>query len=166
MNSSNKKINPSRRFLARLAAVQAIYLLEYTNDSPAKVIRDFSEGKIGREVLAEDIDTEYEEFIKIGEFDKPLMTSIINGVYENKEALDVTIQANLSEEWAEERLEKIITALLRCGLYEIFYRTDIPPKVTISEYTNIAYSFYQDAEPKMLNALLDSVAKKERAEDF
>ncbi|MCP4394781.1 MAG: transcription antitermination factor NusB [Alphaproteobacteria bacterium] len=163
---NNKKHSVSKRSLARLAAVQAVYDIEISEQSVENVLKDFSEGLIGREVLDEDLEAESEEFVALGAYDKALMESIVRGVKDKSAALDETIVGMLDDEWKEERLEKTLHSILLCGYYELFYRNDIPAKVIVSEYVNIAYSFYSGAEPKMVNAMLDNVARNERADEF
>jgi N utilization substance protein B len=163
---NNKNHSVSKRSLARLAAVQALYDMEISGRDIEDIINDFAQGLIGREVLDEDLEMETEEFIPLGNYDKPLMESVVRGVIEHCTGIDETIVSMLDEEWKEERLEKTLLSILRCGMFELFYRKDIPARVTISEYVNIAYSFYSDAEPKMVNGMLDNIARNERPDEF
>ena len=80
--------------------------------------------------------------------------------------LDRMIIENLSADWAEDRLELVLREILRAGIFELTHLDDIPPKVTITEYVDLAYAFYSGVEPKMVNAVLDRIAKQSRAEDM
>jgi N utilization substance protein B len=51
---------------------------------------------------------------------------------------------------------------LRAGAFEIIYRPDVPIAVAISEYVDVARAFYDGDEPKMVNAVLDRIAKRRR----
>ena len=53
-------------------------------------------------------------------------------------------------------------ALLLCAMYELAYTTDVDTKVIIQEYVDLAYAFFMKNEPKMINALLDQIAKQVR----
>ena len=76
------------------------------------------------------------------------------------------IAGALSKEWSMERLEAVLRAILRAGAFELSTRTDIPPKVTISEFVDVAHAFYTGTEPKLVNAVLDRIARVVRAEDL
>ncbi len=49
-------------------------------------------------------------------------------------------------------------AILRAGIYELANRPEVPARVAISEYVDVARAFYSGAEPGMVNAVLDKVA--------
>lgn len=53
-------------------------------------------------------------------------------------------------------------ALLLCAMYELAYTTDVDAKIIIQEYVDLAYAFFMKNEPKMINALLDQIAKDVR----
>jgi N utilization substance protein B len=63
-------------------------------------------------------------------------------------------------------LEAVLRNLLRAGVYEILERAKTPPKVAIKEYVDIALAFYGGAESKMVNAVLDRIARSARPEAF
>jgi N utilization substance protein B len=65
----------------------------------------------------------------------------------------------LSSDWPAERLELTVKAILRAGISELLARADIPPRATISEFVDVAHAFYPGAEPRMVNAVLDRVAR-------
>ena len=47
-------------------------------------------------------------------------------------------------------------------MYELAYTTDVDAKIIIQEYVDLAYAFFMKNEPKMINALLDQIAKDVR----
>ncbi len=57
-------------------------------------------------------------------------------------------------------------AILRAGAYEVMFRRDVPVKVAISEYVDVAHSFYEGEEPGLVNAVLDKVGRAVRPDDF
>ena len=77
-----------------------------------------------------------------GEADEALFADIVRGVAADRERLDETLSAALSEEWPLPRLETLLRLILEAGAYELVHRPDIPPRVTISEYVAIAYAFF------------------------
>jgi N utilization substance protein B len=46
------------------------------------------------------------------------------------------------------------------------FRDDVPPKVTISEYVEVAKAFFSGSEPGFINASLDAMARKRRPEEM
>ena len=72
--------------------------------------------------------------------------------------LDSMVAGVLTEDWSVERLESILRAILRGGAYELAHRTDIPPKVTISEYLAVADAFLGEKETALTNGVLDRLA--------
>ncbi len=57
-------------------------------------------------------------------------------------------------------------AILRAGAYELHQRLDIPAKVIINEYLDVAHAFFGGDEPRVVNGILDSVAREIRAAEF
>ena len=59
-----------------------------------------------------------------------------------------------------------LRAALRAGLYELQNRRDVPARVVVSEYADVAAAFVERDETGMVNAVLDQLARKLRAEEF
>lgn len=57
------------------------------------------------------------------------------------------------------RIDATLRAILRAATFELLKRKDIPARVVITEYVDVAKAFYEDEAPKMVNAVLDQVAK-------
>jgi N utilization substance protein B len=55
-----------------------------------------------------------------------------------------------------------LRGILRAGAYELTHRPDIPPRVAISEYTAVAYAFFDGKEPGMANGVLDRLGRSLR----
>ncbi len=72
----------------------------------------------------------------------------------------------LAEGWAFERLEVVLRAILRAAAFELIGRGDIPARVTITEYVEIARGFFAGKEPGFVNGLLDKLARQLRPEEF
>jgi N utilization substance protein B len=146
-----------RRSVARLGAIQALYQLAL-NPGPGTEIAvgEFLHHRLGREIDGD----------VYGEADEPLFTDIVRGVARHRERLDETISASLSEEWPLRRLETILRLILEAGAYELAYRPDIPPRVTLSEYVAIAHAFFDGKEPGLANGVLNRLARALRAEEL
>lgn len=152
----SKKIK--KKAAARLAAVQACYMMEYGQLPLDEVIRDFASGEIGRYVIQEDINAN-EEMQEISEMDRDYFEQILRGVQSNKEDLEKSLALYLKEGWSFERMDGTMRALLLCAVYELINTTDVDVKVIIQEYVDLAYAFFTKSEPRVINALLDQVSK-------
>jgi N utilization substance protein B len=143
-----------RRSVARLAAVQAIYQLEVNRGvDPETVVREFARHRFGREIDGD----------QYGEADPALFADIVRGTMADLERLDTTITTVLTEEWPLSRLDAVLRAILRAGTYELVHRRDVPPRVSISEYTTVAHAFFSGKEPGLANGVLDKLGRVLRA---
>lgn len=146
-----------RRSIARLAAVQALYQLELNPGRGADaVIGEFIHHRIGREIDGE----------IYGTADETLFADVVRGVAANRERLDETLSAVLSEEWPLARLETLLRIILESGAYELAHRADIPPRVTLSEYVSIAHAFFAGKEPALANGVLNRLARSLRGAEL
>lgn len=152
----SKKIR--RKSGARLAAVQATYMIDYGQLSVDEAIRDFVDGKIGRYVIEEDRVAEKEELVEVEPMDAAYFEEVVRGVHNKKQDLEQSLARFLNENWPFDRMNGTMQALLLCAVYELTSTMDIDTKVLIQEYVDLAYAFFNKNEPKMVNALLDQVA--------
>jgi N utilization substance protein B len=152
MSAEPRKRNagPSRRARARLAAVQALYQVDLTAGDPATVIAEFRQHRIDDNGKAD------------GEF----FATIVAGVSARREEIDALLTPLLAEGWALPRLERVLRAILRAGAFELLARGDVPARVVIDEYVNVARAFFSDKEPGVVNGILDRLARTLRADEF
>ena len=147
---------------ARLAAVQATYMIAFGQLPVDQVVKDFQDGNIGRYVIDEDAETQQEEMVEVNRMDKAYFEEIVRGVQKNKEALEKSLSLYLSEGYSFERMDGTLQALLLCAIYEIINTQGVDATVLIKEYVDLACAFFSKKEPKMVNALLDKIAKEIR----
>lgn len=147
------------RNAGRLAAVQALYQIDVLDLKPDAVLKDFVSGRQGGVAIVEDPATGQENFIQLPEADSELLVDIVRCVEKRGGEVDAMLNGSLSAEWPAARLELVVKAVLRAGVAELLVRSDIPPRVTISEFVDVAHAFYPGPEPKMVNAVLDRVAR-------
>lgn len=151
-----------KKTIARLASVQATYMIEYGNLPVDEVIKDFIDGKVGRFAIDENVDKDVEELLEISELDTTYFQEIVKGVHTNKEEIEKSIAKYLTGELNFERFDGTLRAILLCSAYELVFTTEIDSKVLIKEYVDLAYAFFNKKEPKMVNAILDLIAKNVR----
>jgi transcription antitermination protein NusB len=141
---------------SRLAAVQALYQMDVAGKGLHEILAEFETFWIGREVEG--------ELYKPAEID--FFRDVLNGVLGDQRFIDQEIDATLAEGWPLRRVEAVMRAVLRAGVYELNKRKDIPARVVITEYVDVAAAFLAKDEVGMTNAVLDALARKLRAEDF
>ncbi len=96
--------------------------------------------------------------------DMTFLRQLVEGVSARRETLDVTIDAHLSPTWPPDRLEALLRAILRVGVYELGAFPKLPVKITINEYVDLAHSFFAGREPALVNAVLDGIAAATRGD--
>jgi transcription antitermination protein NusB len=143
------------RRAARLAAVQALYQMELTGADSTLVADEFAAHRFGRE-----------EEVVSGEPDEEFFIAILNGVPAHQAEIDAAIKACLAEGWRLSRVDSILRAILRAGAFELIARPDVPARVVIDQYVELAHMFFLGEEPSFANAALDRLARAKRAGEF
>jgi N utilization substance protein B len=143
---------PAERSAARLAAVQALYQMDLSGKGVLDALAEFEAFWIGREI----------EGIEFKPSDIPFFRDILSGVVKNQRAIDMGVDTALAKGWPLTRIEAVLRAILRAGGYELMFRKDVPARVVITEYVDVAHGFYGDDEPGLVNAVLDAIARDAR----
>src|ERR687894_774074 len=147
---------PAERSAARLATVQALYQMEVSGKGVIDAFAEFEAFWIGREV----------EGITFKPAENEFFRDILGGVVREQRAIDGKIDAALAGGRPLKRIEAVLRAILRAGAYELLFRKDVPARVVISEYVDIAHGFYAEGEPGLVNAVLDTVARDVRGDEL
>jgi len=108
-----------------------------------------------------DVDKALEEFWRQNDAKqnvRDFANELLRGTLEKKTEIDVKI-ASLADNWDFERLAVVDRNILRLALYEMLFRTEIPPVVSINEAIEIAKKFSSAESGKFVNGLLDRVKK-------
>ena len=146
----------NKRGSARLAAVQAVYQMDITGGSITDIVEEYENLRIGKEV-------DGEEYL---EADLGWFRGIVSGVVNEQKKLDPLIHQTLPSDWPLSRIDTLLRAILRCGAFELKNRQDVPAKVVISEYLEIAKSFFAEDEPRLVNGVLDRIARDLRNQEL
>ena len=91
---------------------------------------------------------------------------IVSGVLADQRGIDAHVDAALTQGWPLARVETVVRAILRAGTYELRKRKDVPARAIISEYVDLAAAFYDRDESGLINAVLDTLARDFRTEEF
>jgi N utilization substance protein B len=146
----------NRRGAARLAAVQALYQMDIAATPVNDILAEFNSHWIGREV-------EGSQYLPA---EAAFFRAIVEGVVHGQRRIDPMIDKALAGGWPLKRVEALLRAVLRAGAYELENRTDVPARVVVSEYVDIAHAFLDRDETGMVNAVLDQLARSLRAAEF
>jgi N utilization substance protein B len=146
----------NKRGAARLAAVQALYQMDISGTGLNEILAEFESHWLGREV-------EGAQYLPA---EAAFFRDIVSGVVRDQRALDPQIDEALAKGWPLKRIEAVLRAALRAGLYELENRRDVPARVVVSEYADVAAAFVERDETGMVNAVLDQLARKHRADEF
>jgi N utilization substance protein B len=146
----------NKRGAARLAAVQALYQMDVAGSGINEIMAQFETHWLGGEVEgAQYRPAEVDFFRDIG-----------GGVVREQKRIDPQIDAALAGGWPLKRVEAVLRAVLRAGAYELACRPDVPVRVVMSEYVDVASAFLERDETGMVNAVLDQLARQLRAAEF
>ncbi len=87
-------------------------------------------------------------------------TDLLRGALEKLPEVDAKIRT-LADNWDFERLAVVDRNILRLAVYEMLFRPEIPPVVSINEAIEIAKKFSTAESGKFVNGLLDRVKKEQ-----
>jgi transcription antitermination protein NusB len=146
----------NKRANARLAAVQALYQMDVTGKGINEIFAEFETYWIGQEIEGEQYRPAELAFFR----------DTVSGVLKDQMSIDQMVDSALVEGWPLTRIEALMRAILRAGTYELKKRKDIPPRVSISEYVDVASAFFAREESGMINAVLDVVGRRLRSDEF
>lgn len=157
----------SARTAARLAAVQALYQMDLAGTDVNDVIAEFVSQRMSADQVALEADSEdAANTVDTSHADKQFFADILRTVLRRQREIDPLVDDQLATGWSLVRVDSILRAVLRAGVCELLDRTDVPVRVVINEYINVARHFFSEDEPRVVNGVLDKIARKVRAAEF
>lgn len=144
------------RTAARVAAVQALYQMDLAGTDLNAVIAEFLNVRFVAESQEETLEGA----------DRQFFADILRAVLRLQREIDPLIDNQLATGWRLVRVDSILRAALRAGVAELMDRRDVPARVVINEYVNVAHFFFGEEEPKVVNGILDKIARSVRATEF
>jgi transcription antitermination protein NusB len=129
----------TRRRDGRVAALQFLYA--WSINSSDSLERDLAEFFSGKE--------QPRDYYAFGE-------QLVHGAIENQAVIDERIRA-LAENWDFDRIAKIDLAILRLAIFEMLFRKDIPPVVSINEAIDLSKVFSNSDAKRFINGILDRI---------
>ena len=137
------------RRAARIAAVQALYQVEFSGAGSRAVVIEFLRHRMDEDQ---------------GALDQEFFRAIVEGAWSEQGDIDGRLSDALPHGWPLSRIDHVLRALLRAAAFELTSRPDVPPRVAINEYVEIAHEFFSGKEPGLTNAVLDCIARVARPE--
>ncbi|MGW8272197.1 MAG: transcription antitermination factor NusB [Thermodesulfovibrionales bacterium] len=129
-----------KRRQAREFALQMLFQYDFTHGDISRLIEEFWGDK--------KVDPAVREFA--GE--------LFRGTLGNLQAIDNAIRET-TEHWVLERMAVVDKNILRSACYELIFREDIPPIVTINEAIEIAKKYSSAESASFINGILDRIAR-------
>jgi N utilization substance protein B len=156
MTSCHEATSHNPRSAARMAAVQGLYQMDLAQTDLNAVIDQFQNLRF-KQAEPEDA---------IAGADPVFFAELLRGVVRRQRDIDPIVDRQLAAGWQLGRVDSILRAILRAGVFELLERLDIPGRVVINEYIDIAHAFFSEDEPKVVNGILDKVARRLRPQEF
>ena len=142
---------------ARLMAVQAVYAHTQSEEDWNKLISRFLMEEMGGSLI--DGDGKKEKVITLEPADKELFSSLVQYVRDNEKQLNEMVEGAFSEKIQRDKVDLTLRAILTVGVAEFFVNENLDAPIIINEYTDIARAFYAGPQIKIVNAILDKLAK-------
>jgi len=101
---------------------------------------------------------------EIEDYNQDLFNSIVNGVPERKDEIDLVI-TKFAPQWPISQMKLVDLQILRIAIYEGFLAKITPPKVAIDEAIEIAKEFGGDTSSKFVNGVLGAIYEINKEED-
>ena len=141
---------------SRLYAVQALFQMEHSDQTSDAVCEEFLDHRFGADY----------DGAQFAEGDVDLFRQTIASAVENQAQIDQLTDRALVAKWPLGRIDPTLRALFRAAGAEMV-SSDVPPKVVISEYVDLANAFFPEGkEAKFVNAVLDHMAHNALPDSF
>ena len=131
-----------QRRKAREYALQILFRLDFTEKG----------------IDSKDLEEFWSDKEALGEVRK-FAEELVRGTLNKLDDLDTMIE-KVTENWLLKRMAAVDRNILRLSAYELFYKKDIPPAVTINEAIEIAKKFSSTESAPFINGVLDKLARE------
>jgi transcription antitermination factor NusB len=114
-----------------------------------------------RDISKEDSQEEIDLFLNEQSDDEDIIefaTALIRGVADNQEKIDATIE-QAAQNWELGRIATVDRNIMRQAIFELLFREDIPPKVSINEAIELGKKFSTANSGGFINGILDRIKR-------
>lgn len=161
MSAPRNEIQQAARSTARLAAVQGLYQMDIAGTDINAVIHDLTISP-----LRDLSQLEAGDGAELPQPDATFLAELLRGVVRLQRDIDPMVDGQLAKGWRLARVDSILRAVLRSAVFELIERREVPARVVINEYIEIARAFLGHDEPRVVNGVLDKLARKLRPDEF
>ena len=133
-----------KRTQAREYALQVLYQMDITRDNYSAALDNFWQAH-SEEAIADEM--------------KSFTIELVKGAADNLETIDKKI-SQYAANWKLERMAVVDRNILRMSCFELLFREDIPPKVSINEAVDLAKKYSGSEAGKFVNAILDKIKQE------
>ena len=145
---------------AREIALQILFSSLYNDESAEQLISGrFSEDYLESLALVPELCSEQPDEAQLA-----YIRTVVNGVLEERQALDETIKKYLSG-WKLERISRVARTVLELSIYEIRHVVDVPTGASINEAVELCKKFDEPSTASFVNGVLSSFLKEEENHD-
>ena len=135
-----------KRTKAREFALQVLYQIDITHDDYETSLANFWQSNTEENL---------EEEVKI------FASELVKGVIENMGTIDNAI-SKYATNWHLDRMAYVDRNILRLSCYELLFREDVPPKVSINEAVELAKKYSTQEAAKFVNGVLDKIKPEKK----
>jgi len=158
--NDGEKTRPKRRSdgrsrsVSRLTVVQALYQMELSGQDSESAIAEFLEHRIGKVI----------DEMELAEADHKYFAGILRGVVERQDEIDRALARATGKTWSYDRIDAMMRAIFRAGSFELISSVNVPVKVVLAEYLNVASAFFEDKSDELtfISGVLHRIARDVR----
>ena len=132
-----------KRTKARECALQALYQADICHADAKSVLEGFWR--------------EHDAEVEVSTF----ANRLVAGTLTHQQSIDSVLQSH-ADNWDLKRMAVVDRNILRLGIYELMYETEVPPSVSINEAIELAKRFGDSESAKFINGILDAVHKNSK----
>ena len=148
-----RRAQGNSRSASRMAAVQALYQMELSNQDVDTALREFIEHRLGQEIEGQ----------QYAEADQKYFATLVRGVIERQDEIDGELARTLPKEWPFDRIDATMRAILRSATFEILAQPAVGIRVIVKEYMTVAEAFFVREESGFLSGVFSRLARAHRA---
>ena len=137
--------------------MQALFQSEQGGETAETIIDQFIRHRLGRLPDGDGFDEG-----RVPDADVRLFGRVVRDAVAQQDRIDLLVVSSLPADWPFARLDPVMRAILRAGGAELATADGPPPRVVINEYLDVAHGFFTGDEPRMVNGVLDSLARSLR----
>jgi len=150
---SKRRMTGRSRSASRLAVVQALYQMELSGQDSEAALREFIDHRLGHEIEGD----------QYAEADEKYFAELVRGVVARQDEIDGALASYLVKDWPFDRIDSTMRAIMRAAAFELIAHPQVPARVIVHEYMNVATAFFEDGEETaFLGGLLNRMARELR----